>query len=80
MQSVVRESLEYALADPDVALPTMRRYAQEFDDTVLMQHVDLYVNDWTLDLGDVGQRALRMLSTRAKAIGKLTTEIEVFGR
>ncbi len=47
VQRVVRESLEYALADPHVALPTMRQYAQEFDDAVLMKHVDLYVNDWT---------------------------------
>jgi 1,4-dihydroxy-6-naphthoate synthase len=34
-----------------------------------MQHVDLYVNDWTLDLGPVGRRALATLSARAAEIG-----------
>lgn len=79
VQAVVRDSLEFALADPDAALPTMRRYAQEFDDDVLMKHVGLYVNDWTRDLGEVGDRALRMLSERARTIGKSTSEIEIFG-
>ncbi|MEZ6089309.1 MAG: hypothetical protein R3C05_15005 [Pirellulaceae bacterium] len=41
---------------------------QEFDDRVLMQHVDLYVNQWTFDLGSTGKNALDELS-RAAAIG-----------
>jgi 1,4-dihydroxy-6-naphthoate synthase len=69
VQAVIHDSLAFALADPDAALPTMRQYAQEFSDEVLMQHVDLYVNDWTVDLGEVGQRALDRLNQRAKEIG-----------
>ena len=69
VQRVIRDSLEFALADRDAALPTMRKYAQEFDDDVLMQHVDLYVNDWTIDLGSVGKNALQQLSERAQSIG-----------
>ena len=70
---VIRESIEFALADRDSALPTMRRYAQEFSDAVLWQHVDLYVNAWTLDLGEVGQHALTELSRRAQATGRCVT-------
>lgn len=69
VQAVVAESIQYSLADPDGALPTMRMYAQEFDDDVLMQHVRLYVNDWTVDLGDVGSDALNKLSEMAEKIG-----------
>lgn len=69
VQAVIRDSILYAKADPQSALPTMRHHAQEFDDAVLMQHVDLYVNDWTLDLGRVGQQALDELSDRAKNVG-----------
>jgi len=58
----------------------MRQYAQEFDDRVLMQHVELYVNDWTLDLGDPGRRALAELSARATAAGLGSGDrLEVFG-
>jgi 1,4-dihydroxy-6-naphthoate synthase len=69
VQQVIADSLRFALADRQAALPTMRRYAQEFDDHVLMQHVDLYVNAWTLDLGIEGARALDELSARAASIG-----------
>ena len=69
VQQVIQDSLRFALADRQAALPTMRRYAQEFDDRVLMQHVDLYVNAWTLDLGVEGAQALDELSARAASIG-----------
>ena len=69
LQQVIKDSLRFALADRQAALPTMRKYAQEFDDHVLMQHVDLYVNEWTLDLGVEGARALDELSARAASIG-----------
>lgn len=69
VQRVIHDSLRFALADRAAALPTMRAHAQEFDDRVLMQHVDLYVNEWTLDLGDRGGRALNELSLRAAAVG-----------
>ena len=81
VQGVIRYSLEFALADRDAALPTMRKYAQEFDDDVLMKHVDLYVNEWTTDLGDIGKNALRELSERARSIGLVTpsdSSIEIF--
>lgn len=69
VQAVIRDSLDYALADPSSTFVTMRKYAQEFDDDVLMQHVDLYVNEWTLDLGQRGRDALKTLSRRAVAVG-----------
>ena len=69
VQQVIYESLLFARADRNAALPTMRAHAQEFDDRVLMQHVDLYVNDWTVDLGAVGSSALAELSARATSVG-----------
>ena len=65
VQRTIRESIEYARADPSSALPTMRMHAQEFDDEVLMKHVELYVNDWTVDLGSEGRAALAELFARA---------------
>ncbi|MFK8113534.1 MAG: 1,4-dihydroxy-6-naphthoate synthase [Rubripirellula sp.] len=73
VQGVIRDSLEYSLSRPESALPTMRTHAQEFDDSVLMKHVELYVNDWTRDLGPTGADALARLSEMAHSIG-LTDE------
>ena len=68
-KNVIRDSLDWALANPNAALPSMRKYAQEFDDAVLMRHVDLYVNEWTRELGDVGRDSLRCLCQMARSIG-----------
>jgi 1,4-dihydroxy-6-naphthoate synthase len=69
VQGVIHDSVQLALAHREAPLPTMRRHAQEFDDRVLMQHVDLYVNQWTVNLGAEGARALDELSARAAAAG-----------
>jgi len=69
VQQAIHDSLTLARAAPAAALPTMRAHAQEFSDDVLMNHVDLYVNDWTLDLGSTGRRALAEFSARAAAVG-----------
>ncbi len=69
VQEVIRDSIVFANAHRDAALPTMRSHAVEQDDSVLMQHVDLYVNDWTIDLGRTGQESLKCLSEMAQSIG-----------
>ena len=74
VQSVVHHSLLYAFENRMETLSTMRKYAQEFNDEVLFQHVDLYVNDWTIDLGTTGQAALDALSSLAKKIELLKAD------
>ena len=81
VQRVLRDSLQLALADPDSSLPMMRKHAQELDDNVLMKHVELYVNDWTLDLGEMGRSSLAVLSQQAIESGWIphdATPIEIF--
>jgi 1,4-dihydroxy-6-naphthoate synthase len=69
LQSVIRDSIEYGLANRAETLETMRRYAQELSDEVLFQHVDLYVNQWTIDLGSQGRRAVDRLHRYAAEKG-----------
>jgi len=76
VQSVIHESLQYSLANREAAIPTMRQYAQEFDDHVLMQHVDLYVNEWTVDLGELGREALGKLSQLAQERGLIASSAQ----
>lgn len=69
VQSVIHNSLLYGLQHREETLPTMRRWAQELDDEVIWKHVELYVNDWTVNLGSVGAASLRELSARAQKAG-----------
>lgn len=67
--AVIRDSLAHARTHRAETVPTMRRYAQELSDDVMFQHVDLYVNDWTTDLGDTGRAALETLDREARRAG-----------
>lgn len=65
----IRASLEYAFAHPDVPRSYIRQHAQELDDTVIDQHIGLYVNDFSLDLGSEGMAAVDDLLGRAEERG-----------
>ncbi len=81
VQQTIYDSLQFAQSNPSDVLPTMRHYAQEFDDRVLQKHVELYVNEWTMDLGDVGAAALQQLASRAKDVqilGESSCGLQVF--
>lgn len=69
VQQAVRNSLIYANSHREETLATMRRYAQEQTDEVLFAHVDTYVNDWTLSLGESGKQSLQKLAELAAEIG-----------
>lgn len=69
VQAVIQSSLRYGLRHRSETLATMQRWAQELDEQVVWQHVDLYVNEWTVDLGTVGAGALSALESRARAAG-----------
>jgi 1,4-dihydroxy-6-naphthoate synthase len=66
---VVRRSVEYAFAHRSASLPFVRAHAQEMSDEVMYQHIDLYVNEYSVDLGLEGKRAVEMLFDRATAAG-----------
>jgi len=61
----LRASLAFGRAHPEEALLTMRRHAQELDDDVIWRHVELYVNESTVELGADGRGALAELARRA---------------
>jgi 1,4-dihydroxy-6-naphthoate synthase len=66
---VMRRSVEYAFAHRAASLPFVRAHAQEMSEEVMYQHIDLYVNEYSVDLGVDGRRAVEMLFTRARSAG-----------
>ena len=63
--AAIRRSLQAARRHPETALPMMAQHAQEFSQEVLWEHVRLYVNNATLDLGPQGRQALCVLGEEA---------------
>ncbi len=65
----IRTSVSMAWADPDASRDFVLRHAQEMEPTVVQQHIRLYVNEFTLDLGPEGHAAADVLLSRAAAAG-----------
>ena len=66
---VVRRSVDYAFAHRAASLPFVREHAQEMSEQVMYQHIDLYVNEYSVDLGPEGRRAVELLFEKARALG-----------
>lgn len=58
---LIRKSLEYAFARYPKLPDYVKNHAQEMDEHVMRQHIDLYVNDYSLNLGREGHNAVQTL-------------------
>lgn len=67
INSLIRKSLEYAWQQYPVLSEYIRSHAQEMQEDVMRKHIELYVNNYTNELGDDGKRAiLNMVNILAK--------------
>jgi 1,4-dihydroxy-6-naphthoate synthase len=64
LSGLIRASVEYAWADPAASHEYVMEHAQEMDPEVAQQHIGLYVNDFTRDLGADGLAAVEALLAR----------------
>ncbi|MCD6067726.1 MAG: hypothetical protein K0S33_2552 [Bacteroidetes bacterium] len=77
---LIRQSVEYAFANPMASRAFVKEHAQEMDEAVMQKHIDLYVNQYSVDLGDLGRNAVNLMMKKAqelKLIGGLNTALFV---
>jgi 1,4-dihydroxy-6-naphthoate synthase len=65
----IRKSVSYAFAHTNASRDYIKQHSQELDDDVIASHIDLYVNDFSFDLGDEGVKAVEELFRRAEERG-----------
>ncbi len=71
IETAVSDSVRYAFAHPDESKPYIRAHSQELSDAVCKQHIELYVNTFSADIGDQGKQAVEVLLTRGAEVGLL---------
>jgi 1,4-dihydroxy-6-naphthoate synthase len=69
IEAGLRASIERAFADPERSRDYVRAHAQEMSEDVCRRHIELYVNAYSIDLGDEGRAAIDELVGRARAAG-----------
>ena len=74
---LMKESIQFSLDHREEALEYALQYGRDLDRGRADQFVGMYVNDWTLDLGDRGRRAIDRLLQKGVESGLLDTPVDI---
>lgn len=61
IDQLIRKSVEYAFDNYPLITDYVKQHSQEMEESVMKQHIDLYVNNYSIDLGDDGKSAVKTL-------------------
>jgi len=67
MERVLRKSVQFAFKNRESSLEFVMRHAQEIERDIIHSHIDLYVNSYSLSLGEKGREAVKLLFEKAGA-------------
>jgi 1,4-dihydroxy-6-naphthoate synthase len=74
VNELIRKSLEYAFAQYPLITDYVKKHSQEMNEEVMRQHIDLYVNNYSLTLGEEGKTAIQTLFDVFNSLHKKTHE------
>jgi 1,4-dihydroxy-6-naphthoate synthase len=63
---LIRQSVEYAFAHPKSGLDFIKEHAQAMEESVMYKHIELYVNQYSINLSAEGRKAIDTLFTLAQ--------------
>jgi 1,4-dihydroxy-6-naphthoate synthase len=66
---LIRKSVEFAFANPKSGINFIRKHAQEMQEEVMYKHIELYVNQYSINLGKEGRNAVNKLFSIAQEKG-----------
>ena len=67
VEGAIRASVEYAFAHPEASREYVREHSHELSEDVCRAHIDLYVNEFSVDLGEPGLAAIQRLASASLA-------------
>ena len=70
-EALLTRAISNSQANPTGTLEYVTRHAQEMDQAVLTKHIETFVNDYSIDLGDDGMAAVDKLQQLGKQAGVL---------
>jgi 1,4-dihydroxy-6-naphthoate synthase len=69
VERLIRKSVEYAFANPQESMPYVKAHSQTMSEEVMKKHIALYVNAFSVDLGNTGEQAIRTFYERGAVSG-----------
>jgi 1,4-dihydroxy-6-naphthoate synthase len=75
--AILKQSIQYGLDHREDALTHALQYGRDLDRAKADKFVGMYVNDWTLDFGEKGRQAVRLLLQRGYVAGIIPNPVDV---
>jgi len=75
VDQIIKNSIAWSWKHYPELTPFVTANAQEMEEEVMRKHIQLYVNDYTSDLGETGTKAITTLFEKAKQAGLLKEEM-----
>jgi len=79
IDQAIRTSIDWAFVHPEQCLPYIREHAQELEERVVQDHIGLYVNDFSRELGPAGMAAIAAFLQRGRNAGILPRSSRALG-
>lgn len=76
--NLLRQSVQFAFDNPEASNDYVKCYAQEMDESVMRAHIDLYVNKYSLDIGEKGKAAIQKMYEVGKNFGMPRVEDSIW--
>lgn len=76
VDKLIRKSIEYAFAHYPALTDYVKQHSQEMEEEVMRQHIELYVNDFSLDSGEKGREAIEELLRIYSSLNHVTVNSE----
>ncbi|MGC6490847.1 MAG: 1,4-dihydroxy-6-naphthoate synthase [Flavobacteriales bacterium] len=70
IERVIKRSINFAFNNPKSSREYVKKYAQEMDNDVITKHINLYVNEYSLELGNQGRQAIDYLFKQSNISSK----------
>ena len=58
VNALIRKSVEFAFANPEESSEYVAKHAQEMSEEIRKKHIQLYVNNFSIDIGEIGKNAI----------------------
>jgi len=71
ISKIIKSSIKFAYKNPEKSKAYIKQHSQELEDSVIQEHIGLYVNDFSIDLGEKGWDAIHKLEDMAHQRGIL---------
>jgi 1,4-dihydroxy-6-naphthoate synthase len=69
IDELIKKSCEFAFENPESCMDYVKAHAQEMSEEVMKKHIALYVNEFSVNLGELGRKAVNTLFSKAIEMG-----------